>query len=149
MGYRVLADITLLTHLAFVSFVVFGLLLTLVGGMLGWTWVGHVWFRMAHLAAIGLVVAQAWMGAPCPLTVLENHLRRAAGQDAYEQGFIAHWVQPLIFFDAEPWVFTLGYSVFGLLVVASFWVVPVRWRATWRGRSGHGSKDSVSGPRAC
>ncbi|MFA9477630.1 DUF2784 domain-containing protein [Phycisphaerales bacterium AB-hyl4] len=142
MIYRVLADITLVTHVAFVGFVVFGLVLTLVGGVAGWRWVRHVWFRAAHLVAIGIVVVQAWLGVACPLTVLENHLRRAAGQDPYEQGFVADWSQPLIFFNAEPWVFTLAYTLFGGLVVLSLWLVPVRWRGGDGGGPTGGQRSS-------
>lgn len=135
MAYRVAADMVLIVHVAFIAFVVLGLLLTLVGGVFGWGWVRQPWFRLVHLMAIGVVVVQAWLGVMCPLTVWESRLRQAAGQPVYEQGFIADWLQPVIFFDAEPWVFTLAYSVFGALVVLSFWLVPVRWA----GRKAHRS----------
>ncbi|MEX0654732.1 MAG: DUF2784 domain-containing protein [Phycisphaeraceae bacterium] len=131
MLYRVLADGVLVVHATFIAFVVFGLLLTLIGRVAGWRWVGNPWFRLAHLGAIGLVVAQAWLGVACPLTELENYLRWRAGQPRYEQGFIADWVQPVIFFQAEPWVFTLAYTLFATLVVLSLWLAPVRWGALW------------------
>lgn len=139
MGYRLLADIVLLTHAAFIGFVIFALVFTLLGGALGWQWVRRPLFRLTHLACIGLVIGQAWAGVACPLTLLENHLRRAAGQSTYARGFIADWVQPLIFFDLETWMFTLVYSVFGLLVALTLWLVPIQWRrlrllSRWCGR---------------
>lgn len=57
-----LADLVLITHVAFVAFVLVGLLLILLGGMLGWGWVRNPWFRSLHLAGIGLVVVQVWFG---------------------------------------------------------------------------------------
>jgi len=72
------------------------------------------------------VVVQAWLGEICPLTRWESELRVAAGQRPYDpDGFIAHWVQKLMFFDAPMEVFVWSYTAFGALVLASFWLVPV------------------------
>jgi len=129
MGYRLLADCVLIVHTAFIAFVIGGLLLTWIGGLARWRWVHGRVLRSAHLAAIGLVVVQAYLRIPCPLTMWENHLREMAGQEGYPPGgFIAYWLHRAIFFQAEPWVFTLCYSLFGLLVVASLYFVPVHWR---------------------
>lgn len=121
--HHLLADAVLVTHLAFVGFVVIGLLLILLGGLRGWAWVRRPWFRRAHLAAIGLVVVQAWLGIICPLTTLEMFFREKAGDGTYQGTFIAHWLHRLLFFDAPPWVFTLCYTAFGIAVIASWWLV--------------------------
>lgn len=119
------ADAVLLMHALFVVFVVSGLILILVGGALGWAWVRLRWFRMAHLAAIGVVVVQSWLGAICPLTTFEMALRTRAGESGYPGSFIAHWVEAALYFQAPPWVFVVCYTAFGALVVASwFWVRP-------------------------
>jgi multisubunit Na+/H+ antiporter MnhB subunit len=117
---RALADLVLVAHVAFVAFVVFGLLLILCGGVMGWRWVRNPWFRVAHLAAIGLVVLQAWLGIVCPLTTLEMHLREAAGDAIYSETFIAHWLHRALFFQAPMWAFTVCYTLFGLAVVMSW-----------------------------
>jgi hypothetical protein len=125
MGYRILADTVLVLHAAFVGFVVVGLLLVVIGGIARWRWVRNPWFRAAHLLAIAVVVAQTWLGVRCPLTDLENALRRRAGRAAYEGGFIAHWVHRAIFVDAPPWAFTLAYTLCGSAVVGVWiWVRP-------------------------
>lgn len=115
-----LADTVLILHVSFVAFVVVGLLLILVGGACGWSWVRNPWFRAAHLAGIGLVVVQAWLGIVCPLTTLEMWLREMGGDETYSGTFIAHWLQKLLYYQAAPWVFAVAYSVFGLAVVASW-----------------------------
>ena len=117
--YHTLADLVLIVHVLYVAFVVFGLVLIWCGKFRRWKWVRNPWFRAAHLAAIGLVVVQSWLGMECPLTTLENSLRARAGDPSYEGGFIAHWLHALLYYDAPPWVFTLGYSLFGLAVVLS------------------------------
>lgn len=115
--YSLLADTILILHFAFVVFVVFGFLLILIGLLARWSWIHNLYFRMAHLAAIGIVVLQAWFGQLCPLTVWENELRRRAGQSDYTETFVEHWLHEVLFYQAEPWVFTTIYSCFGALVV--------------------------------
>lgn len=117
--YHAMADLVLIVHTMYVAFVVVGLILIWCGGFFSWRWVRNPWFRGAHLAAIGVVVAQAWLGVDCPLTTLENFLRDRAGDTPYTGGFIAHWLHALLYYDAPDWVFTLGYSLFGLAVIIS------------------------------
>lgn len=124
--YRTLADVVLVVHVGFVVFVVFGLLLILLGGLLGWAWVRFPLFRLLHLLAIGQVVGQAWLGIICPLTTLEMWLREMAGDVTYQGTFIAYWLQKILFYQAPPWVFTLCYTLFGSLVVASWILVRPR-----------------------
>ncbi len=115
--HSLLADTILVVHFLFVVFVVFGLMLILLGLLARWSWVHNRIFRIMHLAAIGVVVLQAWLGQLCPLTVWENELRRLAGQSGYEETFVEHWLHKVLFFEAEPWVFTMIYTGFGVLVV--------------------------------
>jgi hypothetical protein len=118
--YHTLADLVLIAHVGFVAFVVVSLLLIIAGGFCGWKWIRNPWFRMIHLAAIGVVALQSWLGLTCPLTVLEMNLRDRAGEATYDRTFIAHWLQKLLFYEAPSWVFTVSYTVFGLLVAASW-----------------------------
>jgi len=128
--YRALADIVLVVHLGVVLFVVGGLLCVLVGNIAGvWRWANSLSFRLLQLAAIGIVVVQAWLGQECPLTTLESWLRVQSGAASYEKGFVEHWVQWLIFYQAPTWVFTVLYSVFGLLVLGTWLAYPPRRHA--------------------
>ena len=117
---HVLADVVLVTHITFVAFVVGGLLLILIGGFRGWSWIRNPLFRSVHLAAIGLVVVQAWLGVICPLTTLEMALRERAGESTYAGAFVAYWLQKLLYFEAPPWVFAVCYTAFGLAVVGTW-----------------------------
>ena len=127
LPYQLLADGVLSLHVAIVAFVVGGLVLIVVGNLRGWPWVNAVWFRLAHLAAIAVVVAEAWFGVVCPLTSLEMWLRAEARATTYAGSFIEHWLQRVLYFEAPAWVFTLGYSLFGLAVVATWWYFPPRF----------------------
>jgi len=121
---KMLADLIVMIHAAYVSFIVFGLALVLVGVVLRWQWVRNTWFRTIHLIAIGIVIAESVVGIPCPLTVWERELRQVAGQTGYQGDFIGYWTHRLLFYRAEPWVFTLVYVLFGLAVVAAFLLAP-------------------------
>jgi len=124
--FQLLADAVLVLHLCVVVFVVGGLVLVVAGNVLGWPWVDNLWFRLAHVLAIGVVVLQAWLGQVCPLTTLESWLRVQAGSPSYSKSFVEHWVQRLLFFEAPFWVFALAYTVFGVLVLATWWRFPPR-----------------------
>lgn len=87
MIYSLLADLVLLTHVAFVSFVVLGGLLVLRRPWVAWV---HV-----PCALWGIwVVLSGWV---CPLTPLENELREAAGGAGYAGGFLNHYVSNLLY----------------------------------------------------
>jgi hypothetical protein len=124
--YQLLADAVLVVHFGVVLFVVGGLVVVLAGNWLHWAWVNQLWFRVAHLAAIAVVVLQAWLGQYCPLTTLESWLRVQAGSGAYETSFIEHWLQRLIYFQAPFWVFTMAYTAFAVLVLWAWWRFPPR-----------------------
>ncbi|WGI26995.1 DUF2784 domain-containing protein [Halomonas alkaliantarctica] len=124
-----LADALLILHVLFVAFVVLGLFAVYVGYFLNWQWVRNRAFRIVHLCAIGYVVVQAWLGVVCPLTNWEMALRAKAGTATYSGSFIQHWLQSLLYYSAPEWVFIVVYTLFGTLVLASWFVVKPRQRA--------------------
>ena len=125
-AYGLLADLVLALHLGVVLFVVGGLVLVVAGHLRGWGWVDAYGFRAAHLGAIAFVVAESWLGIVCPLTTLESWLRGRAGSGGYGGGFVEHWLQALLYYDAPWWAFAIAYTVFGLLVAAVWWRFPPR-----------------------
>ena len=127
-----MADLVLLLHFGVVVFVAGALPVIVAGNRLGWHWVNAPWFRLLHLGAIACVAVQGWLGIECPLTTLEVRLRAESGGPPMAQGFIAHWVQRLMFYTAPNWVFNLVYTGYGLLVAALWWVFPPRWPRSQR-----------------
>lgn len=136
LHYRLAADGILFVHALVVCFIVIGLLLTFIGWLRKWSWVRNPWFRFVHLVGVGIVVLQSWLGVLCPLTTWEMALRHKAGDAAYTGSFIAHWVDSLLYYRAPGWVFVVLYTAFGLLVVASWMLVPPERAAHGR----HGSR---------
>jgi hypothetical protein len=120
MLFALLADLFLVLHVLFVTFVVLGLVLVILGGIRGWRWVRNLLFRQAHLVAIAIVVLQAWLGVVCPLTNIEMYFRQRGGNATYSGSFIVHWLEELLYFNAQPWVFAAAYTAFGLAVALSW-----------------------------
>jgi hypothetical protein len=124
----ILADVIVVIHAIFVGFIVVGQLVIVVGWLKQWRWPQNQIFRVLHLAAISYVVLEAWLGITCPLTTLEQYLRELADEETYRMSFIGYWVHYWLFYTAPNWVFTLIYTLFGLLVVVSFVGYPPQFR---------------------
>lgn len=87
MLYRFTADLLVLLHLFFILFVV-------AGGFAAFKW---PWMAFLHLPTAiwgALIEYRNWV---CPLTPLENRLRQLAGDDGYNEGFIEHYILPLVY----------------------------------------------------
>ena len=84
---RLLADAVVAVHLAFIVFVAAGGLLVL--------WRPVV--AALHLPALAWGIYTESTSTICPLTPVENALRRAAGEAGYAGGFIEHYVVNLIY----------------------------------------------------
>jgi hypothetical protein len=105
MSTHLLADLVLLLHLAFICFVV-------LGGLLALRWRRIIYF---HLPA---ALWGAWIeftGGVCPLTPLEQELRRRAGEAGFRGGFVEHYVLPVVYPD---WLSRPTQIALGLFVVA-------------------------------
>ena len=87
MLYRALADGTLVLHFTFVLFVV-------AGGLLALRWPRIAW---VHVPVALYGAAIEFVGFICPLTPLEQWLRRRGGEAGYTGGFIEHYITAAIY----------------------------------------------------
>jgi hypothetical protein len=118
VGFRVLADVVVLLHLAYIVYVLAGALLV---RRWGWT----VW---PHLAAVAWGVYVAGWSRICPLTPLEVSLRLRAGDAGYAGGFVEHYLIPVIY----PSALTPGIQVAEAVLVVVVNAVLYAW--VWRAR---------------
>ena len=81
------ADAIVALHFAFVLFVV-------LGGVLVLRWPRLVWLHVPAVIWGALIEFTGWI---CPLTPLENRLRRASGETGYQGDFIAHYILPVLY----------------------------------------------------
>lgn len=106
-----LADLILLVHLGFVVFVSVGAL-----GVLYWRWLA-----LAHVPCLVYGAAIELVGWVCPLTPLEQSLRRHAGQEGYTGGFIEHYAGGLLYphgWEAMRLWLGIGLVAFNVVVYA-------------------------------
>lgn len=118
MSQAFLADAVLLLHGLFILFVV-------AGGALVWRW---PMAALLHLPAVAWAAWISWAGGVCPLTPLENSLRRAAGQAGYEGGFVAHYLPGLIYPEALTRELEIGVGVFVTLLNVGVYALLLRRR---------------------
>jgi len=103
MTARLLAELVLILHGLFILFVV-------PGGLLVWRWPRLAWL---HLPAVAWAAWVAASGSICPLTPLENSLRRQGGEAGYSGGFVEHYLLGLIYPEGltRPMQAALGLGV--------------------------------------
>lgn len=127
--YLLLADVVLGVHFAFAGFVVLGLAAIWIGRAFRRKFVHNPWFRLAHLGAMAVVVAQVLGGVTCPLTIWESRLRILAGeQGPYRTTCMRHWAEYFFYYSFSQSVFTIIYIVFFALMLASLLFVPIRFK---------------------
>ena len=122
MPYSLLADLVVVVHVLFVAFVVLGGLPVLRWPRLAW----------AHVPAALWGALIEFAGWVCPLTPLENDLRRLGGQAGYEGGFVERYLLAVLY----PHGLTRTHQlVLGLLVLA---VNALAYACLWRRRKRRG-----------
>ena len=124
IGWRLLADLVLLVHAAYIAFVILGFVAIVIGAAAGSGWVRTFYFRAAHLVAILYPLVETLAGAICPLTALEDVLRVRAGEPGYPAAFVAYWLHRIIFHAWPPWVFATLYGGFAIAIAATFYFAP-------------------------
>ena len=116
--FAVLAEAAMVVHLAFLVFVA-------AGPVLAWRWRPLVWLHVPALAwSVGIIA----VGYACPLTSIEKWLRRRAGDEAYDGGFVDRYVEDVVYPDELTPVL---WSLVAGIVLVSYTQVLLR-----RGRRG-------------
>jgi uncharacterized protein DUF2784 len=85
--YRIAADFVLIVHMAFVVFVV-------LGGTIVVRWPRVAWAHVPAAIWGALIEFAGWI---CPLTPIENELRRRAGLEPYQGDFVEQYILPLLY----------------------------------------------------
>lgn len=120
MVYRIVADLVVILHLAFVAFVLFG-------GLLALRWRRVVWVHLPAAVWGAVVEFSGWI---CPLTPLEIWLRMQGGKSGYRSDFLEHYALPLLYpsgLTREVQV-ALGAVVLAVNLATYGWI----WRRTVR-----------------
>lgn len=87
MAYRLLADLVVVLHFAFILFVI-------LGGLAVLRWRRVAW---AHVPVFAYGALIEFFGWTCPLTPFEKFLRVRGGGVSYDTNFTDHYIMPLIY----------------------------------------------------
>lgn len=87
MLFQILADLLVIIHFAFVIFVV-------VGGLLVLKWRKVIFVHLPAAIWGALIEFAGWI---CPLTPLENWLRKQGGASGYSGDFVNHYIIPILY----------------------------------------------------
>lgn len=87
MLFKIIADLLLVIHLLFIIFVIFG-------GFLAVRWRFLIFLHLPSALWGALIEFYGWI---CPLTPWEQELRHLGGQAGYSEGFIEHYLLPIIY----------------------------------------------------
>lgn len=87
MAFRLLADLVVVVHAAFILFVV-------LGGLVVLRWPRVAWLHLPAAVWGAWIELAGWL---CPLTPLENWLREQGGAGTYGSGFVERYLLPLIY----------------------------------------------------
>ena len=116
MRHALAADAVMAIHFLFITFALLGSFLVL--------W--KRWMIWLHIPALAWGVWIEASGGICPLTPLENHFRELAGQTTYGEGFITHYLGPIIY----PEGLTRGtqFLIMGILIAVNAIGYALVWR---------------------
>ncbi len=130
MIYGLAAGLAALAHLTFIAFIVFGAI---------WGRRSKPW-RTLHIGCmiygVGIEVFQ-WI---CPLTYVEKYFRDRAGAGVYEESFLIHYINRLIYIELPQWLLIVAAVA---VLLANGWLY-----SRWSRRSARVAPRQDAGPDA-
>jgi len=135
MLYKILADLVVLIHFAWIVFVLWGFILTVCSWICVYVlpvakdrWITFLnrWvFRTIHLAGIVYVAILTALGKYCPLTILENKLRQQYNTELiYPGSFVIHYIERIVYPEANFLVFVIPTIIIAVFTILMFIIRP-------------------------
>ncbi len=120
MLYSLAADAVMVVHFLFVVFV-------FIGGIAVWRWFWMAWLHAPAFIWGVVVTVKQWI---CPLTPLEQRLRVAAGDSGYDGGFVANYIEPLLYPQGLGFAQKMYFAMLLVIINAALY-----WHAWYRRKS--------------
>ncbi len=135
MLYKILADLLVVIHFIWILFMLWGFILTLSGSFTLYflhtaaerrpSFFDRWLFRTIHLSGILYVAVLTIFGKYCPLTIWENQLRaRHAPHLKYPASFVIHYIEKLVYPDADFLLFVIPTMIIALFTLIMFVLKP-------------------------
>jgi hypothetical protein len=127
MSMEALANLVAALHLAYFLFVVGGFIGILAGARQGWKWIYNPWFRIAHLFAVLMILAEDVFRFPCALNVLETNLRTAPRNAVPEPSAVSGVLDVLLRHTIPGWFLDAMYWTLGMVLLLLLFLLPPRF----------------------
>jgi uncharacterized protein DUF2784 len=135
MLYKILADLVVLTHFAWILFMLWGFILAVCGSISvyllpapkdRWITFFDRWiFRTIHLGGIVYVAFLTVLGKHCPLTIMENELREQYNTElTYHGSFVVHYIEKIVYPEANFLLFVIPTIIIAVFTVLIFIIRP-------------------------
>ena len=146
MLYKVLADLIVVIHFAWILFMLWGFFLTMCGFISAyvlrrkkdrWRIFFDRWvFRTIHMGGILYVAIMTLLGIACPLTIMENGLREHYNPDlTYHGSFVVHYIEKIVYPEANFLFFLIPTIVIAVFSIVMFILrPPAKIKCLFRGR---------------
>ncbi len=121
-----LAQTVLAIHILIAGFIVFGIIAIPLGARLGWPWIHIFWWRLLHIAAMGIVAAQKLMGNSCFLSTWEFHLVSIAREVPHHTPVFQSLGEHVLYWNLPLWFFACLYTALFVFVIALWFITPPR-----------------------
>ena len=122
------AQAVLAVHIAAATFIVLGIIAIPIGARLGWPFVYALWWRLPHVAAMGIVALQKLLGNACFLSEWERRLIDIADRIPHATPGFQAFGEHLIYWNLPLWFFAWVYTALFIFVLYLWFRVPPRKR---------------------
>ena len=127
MFYKLLADLIVVIHFVWITFMLLGFLLILQAFFYKKAFFDWFKFRIIHLIGIFYISLLSILGKYCPLTILENFLRsRYELNLVYPGSFIIHYLERLVYPAVNPLIIQIPTAFIAVFTILVFIIRPPR-----------------------
>jgi len=135
MLYKILADLVVLIHFAWIVFILWGFILTVYSSISvyvlrtaknRWRTFFDRWiFRTIHLGGIVYVAILTILGKYCPLTIWENELRQQYNtQLTYHGSFVIYYIEKIVYPEVNYLLFVIPTMIIAVFTALMFIIRP-------------------------
>ena len=129
---NLMANVVAAAHIGYFLFVVGGVVAIVIGAVKRSEWIRSPWFRLAHLAAVYIVIIEDVFNIACPLNTIEWKFRSASDSVGEASSTAGRFLDYLLRQTIPGDVLHAMYWTLGVIVPILLLVVPLRFRTDHR-----------------
>jgi hypothetical protein len=124
-----MANVVAAAHIGYFLFVIGGSIAIVVGAAKRWGWIRNLWFRLAHVASVYVVIIEDIFNFSCPLNTIEADLRVRSDSSGVASSTAGHLLDYLLHQTIPSRVLDVTYWSLGAILIVLLFVVPPRLKS--------------------